>query len=263
MFRDGLAACNVKEMFEQLVTGIDPVTRTAQLAAARRCSTTCSSASSVHRAPQRSLTRASSSTIGCRSTSPTRTPFPGVYALGDVCTGPRTVPKAGIFAEAPRVVADAIAATTVGAEPPAPWPRRRASATPRPGGGLVSKVEGQLPQRRCANGPAPRTSPRGSPPRRRVRRHPAGSLVRSLLKTHDKYQPLCRPFRQARRPGCAKRPALPRDACKDAVSGRGHWLDTTRDQAHVEPAQATNAPPACFAHRLRSGCGGARERGVE
>jgi len=28
-----------------------------------------------------------------------RTQFPGVYAIGDVCTGPRTVPKAGIFAE--------------------------------------------------------------------------------------------------------------------------------------------------------------------
>src|SRR3954454_5795355 len=44
-----------------------------------------------------------------------------VYAIGDVCTGPRTVPKAGIFAEsAARVVADDIAATISGAEPPAP-----------------------------------------------------------------------------------------------------------------------------------------------
>src|SRR4029077_1958920 len=51
-----------------------------------------------------------------------RTGFPGVYALGDVCSGPRTVPKAGIFAEAAaRVVAQDIAATITGSEPPAPY----------------------------------------------------------------------------------------------------------------------------------------------
>jgi sulfide:quinone oxidoreductase len=51
-----------------------------------------------------------------------RTEFPGVYALGDVCTGPRNVPKAGIFAEsAALVVADDIAAAVSGAEPPEPF----------------------------------------------------------------------------------------------------------------------------------------------
>ena len=33
-----------------------------------------------------------------------RTGFSHVYAVGDVCTGPRTVPKAGIFAESAALV---------------------------------------------------------------------------------------------------------------------------------------------------------------
>ena len=70
-----------------------------------------------------------------------RTRFPGVYALGDVCSGPRTVPKAGIFAEAAaRVVADDIAATIAGTEPPAPY-EGAGVCYAEFGGGLVSKVE--------------------------------------------------------------------------------------------------------------------------
>ena len=70
-----------------------------------------------------------------------RTRFGGVYALGDVCTGPRTVPKAGIFAEAAaRVVADDIAATIAGAEPPPPY-EGSGVCYAEFGGGLVSKVE--------------------------------------------------------------------------------------------------------------------------
>ena len=70
-----------------------------------------------------------------------RTQFPGVYALGDVCTGPRTVPKAGIFAEAAaRVVADDIAAAISGTEPPAPY-EGSGICYAEFGGGLVSKVE--------------------------------------------------------------------------------------------------------------------------
>ena len=70
-----------------------------------------------------------------------RTRFPGVYALGDVCSGPRTVPKAGIFAEAAaRVVADDIAATIAGTEPPAPY-EGSGVCYAEFGGGLVSKVE--------------------------------------------------------------------------------------------------------------------------
>ena len=69
------------------------------------------------------------------------TRFPGVYALGDVCTGPRTVAKAGIFAEAAaRVVADDIAAAITGAEPPAPY-EGSGVCYAEFGGGLVSKVD--------------------------------------------------------------------------------------------------------------------------
>ena len=68
--------------------------------AARRCPTTCSSASPSTGRP----TRSPASGLAVDGWVPVdqtnlRTQFPGVYAIGDVCTGPRTVPKAGIFAE--------------------------------------------------------------------------------------------------------------------------------------------------------------------
>jgi sulfide:quinone oxidoreductase len=70
-----------------------------------------------------------------------RTQFERVYAIGDVCTGPRTVAKAGIFAEdAARVVAGDIAAAIGGGESPAPyggWGICYAEF----GDGQVSKVE--------------------------------------------------------------------------------------------------------------------------
>jgi len=70
-----------------------------------------------------------------------RTGFPQVYALGDVCTGPRTVPKAGIFAEAAAlVVADDITAEISGENPPAPY-EGSGVCYAEFGGGLVSKVE--------------------------------------------------------------------------------------------------------------------------
>jgi sulfide:quinone oxidoreductase len=70
-----------------------------------------------------------------------RTRFERVYAIGDVCTGPRTVPKAGIFAEsAARVVAGDIAASVAGAEPPAPY-GGSGICYAEFGDGLVSRVE--------------------------------------------------------------------------------------------------------------------------
>ena len=70
-----------------------------------------------------------------------RTQFEQVYAIGDVCSGPRTVPKAGIFAEsAALVVADDIAASIAGGEPPAPY-RGSGICYAEFGDGLVSKVE--------------------------------------------------------------------------------------------------------------------------
>ena len=142
MFRDGLAARNVKELPEHLVTGIDPATRTAQLASGETLPYDLFVGIPIHRAPtalaDTDLVEGNWVPI---DQSNLRTRFRGVYALGDVCTGPRTVPKAGIFAEAAaRVVADDIAAAISGAEPPAPY-EGSGVCYAEFGGGLVSKVE--------------------------------------------------------------------------------------------------------------------------
>ncbi len=142
MFRDGLAARNIKELPEHLVTGIDPATRTAQLASGETLPYDLFVGIPIHRAPA----ALADTGLAVNNWVPVdqsnlRTRFPGVYALGDVCTGPRTVPKAGIFAEAAaRVVADDIAATIAGAEPPAPF-EGSGVCYAEFGGGLVSKVE--------------------------------------------------------------------------------------------------------------------------
>ncbi|HXB16998.1 MAG TPA: FAD/NAD(P)-binding oxidoreductase [Solirubrobacteraceae bacterium] len=142
MFRDGLAERGVTELAEQLVTAIDPGTRTARLASGEELSYDLFVGIPVHRAP---AALAGSGLVENNwvpvDQSNLRTPFPGVYALGDVCTGARTVPKAGIFAEAAaRVVAEDIAATIAGSEPPAPY-EGSGVCYAEFGGGLVSKVE--------------------------------------------------------------------------------------------------------------------------
>jgi sulfide:quinone oxidoreductase len=142
MFRDGLAARDVKELPEHLVTGIDPVTHTAQLAGGGTLPYDLFVGIPIHRAP----TALADTGLAVNNWVPVdqsnlRTRFPGVYALGDVCSGPRNVPKAGIFAEAAaRVVADDIAATIAGAQPPAPY-EGSGVCYAEFGGGLVSKVE--------------------------------------------------------------------------------------------------------------------------
>jgi sulfide:quinone oxidoreductase len=142
MFRDGLAARNVEELPEHLVTGIDPATRTAQLAGGGTLPYDLFVGIPVHTAP---AVLADSGLVVENwvpvDQSNLRTRFPGVYALGDVCTGPRTVPKAGIFAEAAaRVVAADIAATIAGTDPPPPY-EGTGVCYAEFGGGLVSKVE--------------------------------------------------------------------------------------------------------------------------
>ena len=142
MFRDALAARGVKELPNHLITGIDPATHTAQLASGETLPYDLFVGIPIHRAPS---ALADTGLVVDNwvpvDQSNLRTRFPGVYALGDVCTGPRTVPKAGIFAEAAaRVVADDIAATITGAEPPAPY-EGSGVCYAEFGGGLVSKVE--------------------------------------------------------------------------------------------------------------------------
>jgi sulfide:quinone oxidoreductase len=142
MFRDGLAARNVEELPEHLVTGIDPATGTAQLASGESLPYDLFVGIPIHRAPA-VLAEAGLVEKNWVPVDQTnlRTRFPGVYALGDVCSGPRTVPKAGIFAEAAaRVVAEDIAATIAGTEPPAPY-EGSGVCYAEFGGGLVSKVE--------------------------------------------------------------------------------------------------------------------------
>jgi sulfide:quinone oxidoreductase len=142
MFRDGLAARNIKELPEHLITGIDPATRTAQLASGETLPYDLFVGIPIHRAPAAlagtGLTVNNWVPVDQSNLS---TPFPGVYALGDVSSGPRKVPKAGIFAEAAaRVVADDIAATIAGTEPPAPY-EGSGVCYAEFGDGLVSKVE--------------------------------------------------------------------------------------------------------------------------
>ncbi len=142
MFRDGLAERGVTELAEHLVTAIDPGTRSARLASGEELPYDLFVGIPVHRAPaaldgsglvENNWVPVDQSNL--------RTKFPGVYALGDVCTGPRTVPKAGIFAEAAaRVVAEDIAATIAGSEPPAPY-EGSGVCYAEFGDGLVSKVE--------------------------------------------------------------------------------------------------------------------------
>jgi sulfide:quinone oxidoreductase len=142
MFRDGLAERGIEELPQHVVTGIDPDTHTAQLASGETLPYDLFIGIPVHRAPD--VLAASGLTVNGWvpvDQSNLRTEFPGVYALGDVCTGPRTVPKAGIFAEAAaRVVAEEIAAAVSGTEPPAPF-EGSGVCYAEFGAGLVSKVE--------------------------------------------------------------------------------------------------------------------------
>jgi sulfide:quinone oxidoreductase len=142
MFRDALAARGINELPQHLVTGIDPSTRTAQVANGETLPYDLFIGIPKHRAPD-PLPASGLAVDGWVPVDQTnlRTQFSGVYAIGDVCTGPRTVPKAGIFAEsAAIVVADDIAAAITGGEQPAPF-GGSGICYAEFGGGLVGKVE--------------------------------------------------------------------------------------------------------------------------
>jgi sulfide:quinone oxidoreductase len=142
MFRDGLAARDIEELPEHKVTSIDPAARTAQLADGGTLPYDLFIGIPIHKAPD-PLPASGLAVNGWVPVDQTdlTTPFPQVYALGDVCTGPRNVPKAGIFAEsAARVVAEDIAASIAGAPPPAPY-EASGVCYAEFGDGLVSKVE--------------------------------------------------------------------------------------------------------------------------
>jgi sulfide:quinone oxidoreductase len=141
MFRDGLAERGIEELAQHLVTAIDPATRVATLASGETLPYDLFVGIPKHRAPD-PLAAAGLAVDGWVPVDQTnlRTQFPQVYALGDVCTGPRTVPKAGIFAEAAAlVVADDIAAEISGGERPAPY-QGAGVCYAEFGDGLVGKV---------------------------------------------------------------------------------------------------------------------------
>ena len=142
MFRDGLAARGIEELPQQLVTSLDPGEGVARLSTGETLRYDLFVGIPVHRAPE-PLAASGLAVDGWVPVDQTnlRTAVPHVYAIGDVCTGPRTVPKAGIFAEAAaRVVADDIVAEITGQDPPAPY-EGSGVCYAEFGGGLVSKVE--------------------------------------------------------------------------------------------------------------------------
>jgi sulfide:quinone oxidoreductase len=142
MFREALATRGIAERAQTLVTRIDPATRTAHLADGGTLPYDLFVGIPVHRAPD-PLEAAGLAVNGWVPVDQTnlRTRFPQVYAIGDVCTGSRTVAKAGIFAEsAALTVAQDIAASIAGAEQPDPY-GGSGICYAEFGGGLVSKVE--------------------------------------------------------------------------------------------------------------------------
>ncbi len=142
MFRDALASRGIEELPQHLVTSIDPAARLARLATGETLPYDLFVGIPIHRAPE-PLAASGLAVSGWVPVDQTnlRTAFPRVYALGDVCTGPRTVPKAGIFAEAAaRVVADDITAQISGDDPPAPY-EGSGVCYAEFGDGLVGKVE--------------------------------------------------------------------------------------------------------------------------
>ena len=142
MFRDGLAARGINELAQHVVTSIDPSARTAQLANGEIMPYELFVGIPKHRAPD-PLPASGLAVNGWVPVDQTnlRTQFDGVYALGDACTGPRTVPKAGIFAEsAALVVADDIVAAVTGADGPEPF-GGSGICYAEFGGGYVGKVQ--------------------------------------------------------------------------------------------------------------------------
>ena len=142
MFSDALASRRIEELPQHLVTSIDPAARVAHLASGETLPYDLFVGIPVHRAPD----PLAASGLAADGWVPIdqanlRTRFPRVYAAGDVSSGPRTVPKAGIFAEsAALVIADDIAADISGGEPPPPY-EASGVCYAEFGDGLVSKVD--------------------------------------------------------------------------------------------------------------------------
>jgi sulfide:quinone oxidoreductase len=136
---------------KELVVGLDARDRTARLASGGRVPYDLFIGIPVHVVPE--VVKLSGLAVdGWVPVDQTNlaTRFPGVYALGDVATGARTVAKAGVFAEtAARVVAADIAAHVGEGEPPPPY-EGDGMCYAEFGGGMVGKMEVSF-----LGGPAP------------------------------------------------------------------------------------------------------------
>ena len=123
VFIDGLDERGIEYAPKELVVGLDARRRTARLASGESVPYDLFIGIPVHHAPD-VVRRSELAVDGWVPVDQTNlaTRFPGVYALGDVATGPRTVAKAGIFAEsAARVVAADIASCLRDTEPASPY----------------------------------------------------------------------------------------------------------------------------------------------
>jgi len=123
IFLAGLDERGIRYSPKELVVSLDPRERAAQLKSGGSVPYDLFIGIPVHRAPG-VVSRSGLAVDGWIPVDQTNlaTRFPGVYAMGDVATGPRTVAKAGIFAEsAARVVAADIASRLRGTEPPPPF----------------------------------------------------------------------------------------------------------------------------------------------
>jgi sulfide:quinone oxidoreductase len=142
MFRAALDERGIRYAPKELVVSLDPRRRTARLASGPSVRYDLFIGIPVHRVPG-VVERAGMAVNGWVPVDQTNlaTRFPGVYALGDVTTGARTVAKAGIFAEsAARVVAADIAGRVRQSEPP-PAYEGDGDCYVEFGDGLVGKVE--------------------------------------------------------------------------------------------------------------------------
>ena len=142
MFLSALDERGIQYAPKELVVGLDPRARTARLASGGSVPYDLFIGIPVHRVPE-VVTRSGLAVDGWVPVDQTNlaTRFPGVYALGDVASGARTVAKAGIFAEAAaRVVAADIAARLRDREPPPPY-QGDGPCYIEFGDGLVGKAE--------------------------------------------------------------------------------------------------------------------------
>jgi sulfide:quinone oxidoreductase len=127
---------------KKLVVGLDARARTARLASGESVPYDLFVGIPVHRVPE-VVKRSGLAVDGWVPVDQTNlaTRFLGVYALGDVASGTRTVAKAGIFAEAAaRVVAADISARVHDSEPPPPY-QGDGTCFIEFGDGMVGKAE--------------------------------------------------------------------------------------------------------------------------